>query len=175
MCKMIISPGAFFSVIILIFQDVRVLKEQKMAKRSPKWEKTKSVAFSISWTVHHMILTFGAHVQNDDTSSKFFHFSKFWFLGFLEGKGQKWPEITWLNLFCSIILGTVYQIVKILIMIYAGVLRYFVFKNATLEILIYLFFIGLFQQFYLIIICFWSSSLNAKKKFWGVSHMCVIF
>ena len=41
-----------------------------------------------------------------------------------------------------------------------------------------LFFIGYLQQFFLIIICFSSSSKNAKTKFWGVPHllhMCVIF
>ena len=47
-----------------------------------------------------------------------------------------------------------------------------------LNIKIILFFISSLQQFFKIIICFSSSSINAKKKFWGVPHLlhvCVIF
>ena len=64
--------------------------------------------------------------------------------------------------------GTVDHIIKILIMIYTGVFFKNFSKNAALAHLIN----------FLIIICFSSSSIDAKKKFGVVSHllhMCVIF
>ena len=56
----------------------------------------------------------------------------------------------------------------------------FIFLSATLYLRnLFCFFIGPHQQFFLINICFSSSSaVYAKKKFWVVSHllhMCVIF
>ena len=61
-------------------------------------------------------------------------------------------------------------------MISPGVFIYFL-KNTTLCNKI-LFFIFPLQQFFLIKKCFSSSSINPKKKFWGVPyllHMCMIF
>ena len=93
-CKMIISPGIFFNVKILIFQVVKRLKGQKLAQnvedfclshiirgegevKGQKMTQILSVSFRISGIVHDMIVIFGAHVENDDVSSKFFHFAKF--------------------------------------------------------------------------------------------------
>ena len=60
LCKMMISPGAFFHFFkILIFWVVRRVKGQK---NSPKWQKTLSFALYISGTIHHMILIYGTHV-----------------------------------------------------------------------------------------------------------------
>ena len=50
-------------------------------------------------------------------------------------------------------------------------------KCSIVNIKIILFFIVPLQQFFLIIICFSSSSINAKKKFWGMpfSHIYAVF
>ena len=79
MCKIIICPGVLFNFKILIYRVVRRLKGQK---NGPKWQKILPDSLHIiSGTVHHMIVIFGTHGLNDDISSKFFHFSKFWFRG----------------------------------------------------------------------------------------------
>ena len=44
-----------------------------------------SVLYNFSGTVHHLIIIFGTHVQNDDISSCFFHFLKFSFFRLLGG------------------------------------------------------------------------------------------
>ena len=86
MYKRVISPSIFF----FFFFKILILGIIKRAKNDPKWQKVLPVSLRISGTVHHMIVIFGTHVWNYDISSKFFHFSKFWFLGFLGGvKGQK--------------------------------------------------------------------------------------
>ena len=54
MCKMIISPGVFFSVYILIFQVFKDLKGQKMA---PKMRKISVCC----------ILYFRNHISHDGT------------------------------------------------------------------------------------------------------------
>ena len=41
------------------------------------------------FNIHHMIVIFGTLVLNNSISSKFFHFLKSWFLGFLRGKRAK--------------------------------------------------------------------------------------
>ena len=120
--KKIISPGIFF----ILFSKFRssgslgvwgVVKEQKIAKNSPKWQKILSVSLCISGTIHHMIVSFGTHVYNDHISSKFFYFSNL-ILGFLGGlKGQK---MTWNYQYQYVLLyisGTVDHIIKSL-MIY---------------------------------------------------------
>ena len=63
-----------------------------------------SVSLHISGTIHNVIMMCGAHVQNDDISSKFFNFSKYQFYYVL--------------LYVS---GTVDHIIEILIMISPGV------------------------------------------------------
>ena len=44
-----------------------------------------SVLYNFSGTVHHLIIIFGTHVQNDDISSCFFDFLKFSFFRLLGG------------------------------------------------------------------------------------------
>ena len=54
----------------------------------------------------------------------------------------------------------------------------FFLKNATLQILKLFYFLLAHSTVFLIIICFSSSSINVKKKFWGVPdllRMCVWF
>ena len=48
-------------------------------------KKNLSVAVDISGTIYHMIVIYVTPVQNDDVSSVFFIFSKFWFFGLLRG------------------------------------------------------------------------------------------
>ena len=83
MHKKIISPGIFFIFFkILIFGIIRGKRGGKRAKNGSRWENILSVSLHISGTIHHMIVIFDAHVKNDDISSIFFHFSKFWILWF---------------------------------------------------------------------------------------------
>ena len=78
-----------------------------------------------------MIVIFGTHVSNDDISSKFFHFSKFWFWGFYGGKRTKddlkLPISVCFALYPSIYFDHVDQTIKILIMISTGVFLYYFF------------------------------------------------
>ena len=68
MCKMIITPSVFFSVKILIFQVVKVLKEQKMAQNVEK--------FCLSHLIFQepIIFIYGTHVW---IKAFFSFFSKF--------------------------------------------------------------------------------------------------
>ena len=66
MCKMIISPGCFFNFSKFWFSWCQ--RDWKGKKR-PKMTKNYACLTLISRTIH----------QNDDTSSHFFYFSKFWF------------------------------------------------------------------------------------------------
>ena len=43
----------------------------------------------ISRTVHYLFIVFGTHMQNDDISRRFFHFSNFLFFGLLGGRVNK--------------------------------------------------------------------------------------
>ena len=79
-----------------------LVKGQKIAS---KWQKNLSVSLCISGTIHHMMVIFGTHVQNDDISGKFFSFFKILVFGFFRGKGEKgkkWPKITNFSMFYSI-------------------------------------------------------------------------
>ena len=89
---------AFFSFFwkILILEIIREggtgeggrgggVKEQNLAQNYKKC----CVSLRISGTVHHMIIIFGTHTQNDDISNNLFLFLKFWFLEFLGGKRAK--------------------------------------------------------------------------------------
>ena len=58
MCKMIISPGVFFNVKILVFQVVKGLKGQKMSLNDENF----SLAPYISGTIYHIIFIYGTHV-----------------------------------------------------------------------------------------------------------------
>ena len=123
---------------------------------------------------------FGTRVWNDYISSKFFLFFKILYLGFLGGKRAKNDlKLPVLVCFAQYLRNcwSYHQDFD------NDLCRCFSFffkkkKYNIVNIKIYLFFIGPLQQFFLIIICFSSSSINGKKKFWGVPHllhMCVIF
>ena len=79
--------------------------------------------------------------------------------------------------------GTLDHVIEILlhrckIMISPGVFLYFFKKCSIVNVKIILFLLAHLNCFFLIIIWFSSSSVNAKKKFWVVPHllhMCVIF
>ena len=79
-----------------------------------------------------MIVIFGAHVQNYDIPSKFFHFLKSCFLEFSGGKRAKMTSNYQFQYVLLYISGTVDLIIKILIVISTGVFLYIFFKNATL-------------------------------------------
>ena len=87
MCKMIISPGAFFNVKILIFQFVKGLKVQK---NGPKSWKFLPVASYISGIIYHMIFIYGIHVciKGWYLQAFFSFFSKFRCSGSLGGKNK---------------------------------------------------------------------------------------
>ena len=100
----------------------------------------------------------------------FFIFSKFWFSGLLgwgeggqEGKGQKMIQNVKKNLSHSV--SPELYLIWLLLLVHMG-------KMISQK--------KLFFHFFKILI-FWvfqSSSINAKRKFWGVSHllhMCVVF
>ena len=83
LCKMIISRGVFFIFFkIMIFWVIRWVKGQKMNQND---KKILSVMLDISGTIHHMIVIYGTHVQNDNISMCFLHFLKFWFFWLLGG------------------------------------------------------------------------------------------
>ena len=58
-----------------------------------------SVVFHISGNIHHMIVIFGTHVENDDIPNAFIIFQKFEFSGCLGeggrggGGGVKWQKM----------------------------------------------------------------------------------
>ena len=43
-------------------------------KNGPKWQKFMSIMLHIIGTIHHTIVIYGTHVQNDDISSCLFYF-----------------------------------------------------------------------------------------------------
>ena len=61
-------------------------------------EENMSPLFHISGSIHHMIVIFGTHVENDDISRCFFFFFFFIILIFLVVRGsemaKKWPEMS---------------------------------------------------------------------------------
>ena len=80
-CKIIISPGVFFS--FPKFWFFRLLGRGKKAKNGPKWQKILSAMLHISGTIHHMIVIYGVvHMFKMIISPDFFfHFFKiliFW-------------------------------------------------------------------------------------------------
>ena len=97
-------PGNFFSFFffeIFIFQAVKGVKGEKMARDN---KKILSGALHISRTIYDMIVIYDTLVSNVDISRRFFFFffifSKFWFSGSLgrEGckrakDGPKWEKI----------------------------------------------------------------------------------
>ena len=132
MYKRIISPGIFFIFFkILIFKVIS--GGGKRAKNGPEWQKvfvclTLYLRNHTSYDCDFWCTCFKLMMP----PANFFIFQNFDFWVFSGDKGQKWPKITNLSLFCSIIWGTINHIIKILIMIPAGVFRYFVFKNTIL-------------------------------------------
>ena len=98
MCKMMISPDAFFIFLkfwfswLLLGVGVGGVKWQKMAHD----DKKLCLSHSISQGMYVIWLCFLVHLCKMIYLAIFFHFSKFWFFGFLGGgvKGKKWPIIT---------------------------------------------------------------------------------
>ena len=87
MCKIIISPDVFFNFKILIFWFVR---RAERAKNGPKWRKILPASLRFSGTVCTSCdCDFWYTCIKWWYLSKFFHFIKFWFLGFLGGKRAK--------------------------------------------------------------------------------------
>ena len=81
-CKMIISPVAFFNVKILIFQVVKGLKWQEMAQNDKNFCLLDLI---ISGTIYHMIFIYGAYVCIKGWYLQVFSsFFFFWFLGLLK-------------------------------------------------------------------------------------------
>ena len=100
--KRIISPGVFsiFFFKILIFEIIRRgggVKGQKMVQNNKKF----CLYHSLSQKPCIIWLWFLVRVQNDGIASNFFHFLKFWFLGFWGGvKGKEWLTITDFSISC---------------------------------------------------------------------------
>ena len=87
MCKMIISPGFFFS-----FSKFWLfgLLGGKRAKNGPKWQKSLSIALHVSGTIHHMTVIYGTHLSNDNIFRCVVHFSNILIFWVHRGvKGQK--------------------------------------------------------------------------------------
>ena len=97
-CKMVISPGAFFIFFkILIFHVVRGVKGQKMVQNDKK-AKNCSLSRSISHQPYIIWLSFMVHMFKVIISlGGFSIFSKFWVFVLLGGKGvknsPKWQKI----------------------------------------------------------------------------------
>ena len=74
-CKMIISPGVFFSFLKKFW--FLGLLGGKRTKNSPKWEITiASVTHHFSRTVHHLIVIVSRSMENDDICRHSFQFFK---------------------------------------------------------------------------------------------------
>ena len=149
-CKRMISPGVFFA----FFPNFNFRGQQwrKSAKNGLKWQKIMSVwAFHIWVSIHYMIA--------------FFIFLKFWFSRLLGGRGLKGQKTaqnnkkicftSYLRNCTSYDCGFWYTYVK-----------WYLWQIFSL-----------FQKsdFFLV---FQISSINTKRKFWGVPHLphiCVFF
>ena len=92
----------------------------------------------------------------------FFIFSKFWLSGLLGGEGvkraKKWPKVT-KNSVSLCILGTAHHMIAVF---GTHVSNDDISRN-------FFFFFHFFKS--LIFLVFQSSSINAKRKFWGVAHL----
>ena len=124
-------------------------------------------------TIHHMIRIFDTHVWNDDITSKFFSFLKSSFLRFVGDKRTKSDLKIPISVCFALHFRNCRSYHQDLIILNTGVLK----KRNNINIKVILFLLTHFNNFFKIIICFSSSSINAKYKFWGVSHLhiCVIF
>ena len=130
-----------------------------------------SVALHIWVSIHHFIVIFVAQVQNNDISRCFLNFFKilfFWIvrIGSRRGgglNGKKWPKMTKKIVSLCISVTVPHMIVV------------FWYTCAKIWYLQHIFFHFLKILNFRV---FQSSSINAKRKFWGVPHllhMCVIF
>ena len=92
----------------------------------------------------------------------FFIFSKFWLSGLLGGEGvkraKKWPKVT-KNSVSLCILGTAHHMIAVF---GTHMSNDVISRN-------FFFFFHFFKS--LIFLVFQSSSINAKRKFWGVAHL----
>ena len=85
LCKIIISPGGFFSFSKSWFFGLLEgggMGGCKSAKNGPKWEKLLSIALHISGTMHHMIVTCGIYLQ---VFSHLFKILIFWVVRWIKG------------------------------------------------------------------------------------------
>ena len=118
------------------------------AKNDLKWQKIMSATCHIWVSVHHMIVFFGVQVWNDDISRYFSHFFKVFIFWIVREGWEKGCK------------GKKWsKITKNSVSLHIS------------ETVPHFFKILIFQVFQ-------SWSINAKRKFWGVSHllhMCVIF
>ena len=147
-------------------------KGQKVAQN----DKKVCLSHSLSQEPYIIWLWFLVHMFKMMISPANFSFFKILIFGFFKGiKGKKWPTITNFSLFFSISQerrsyrwdfdDDICRCFSL-----------FFFKCNIVNIKIVCFLLALFNSF-LIIICFSSSSINVKKKFWYVPHllhMCVI-
>ena len=158
---------------ILIFQAVRGLKGHKMTKISVCY--TLYFRNHISYDIY-----LGYTIMYERIISPcivFIFLFKFWFLESSVGGAGGWGVGGGKRTKNSICPPPYLNIIEILIMISTGVFFYF-FKMQSCKY--YNYFVFLLAHFnnFLIIICFSSSLINAKKKFWGfpyLLHICVIF
>ena len=120
---------------------------------------------------NHMIVIFGTHVEIDDISSNFFHFLKSWFWGFLGGKRAKHDLKLPISVCFALYLRNFKLYHQVLIITSAGVCLYIFLKRKHCKYKI--FFYWPTSTVFLIIICFLSSSKNAKEKF--QSEVCPTF
>ena len=119
------------------------------------WQKIMFVALYISGSIHHIIVIFGTHVQNDNISRCLFHF--FWILifrVFRELKGKKWPQMKKILSLSLHISGTVHHMI--------------VFWHTCLK-----WYLHLFSTFFKIVIfwAFWGKGqkMTHNYQFWSVT------
>ena len=149
-----------------------ILWVQKVVKGQKTVHMTKNcLSHSISqeWYITWLWL-FGAHVKNDDISSKFFHFWKSWFLEVLGSKRAKNDRKLPISVCFALHLRNCRSYHQDFDNdIYRCISLYFFKKCNIVNIKII--------STVFLIICFSSSSINTKKKIWGVPHlhMCVVF
>ena len=88
---MIMSPGVFFNVKILIFQVVKGLKGQKMAQNVENFCLSHLI-----FQAPYIIFIYGTHacIKGWYFQAFFSFFSQFWYLALLEGevKGEKMAQ-----------------------------------------------------------------------------------
>ena len=189
MCETIISWGNFFffwkcwflgSLRGLVGGVGSRVKEQKMVQN----DKKSYLSHSVPQEQYVIWLWFLVHMYKM-ISPGIFIVSKFLSFGFLGGKRVKTDlkvpiSVCWtVYLFPELlIISSRFLVRRCKKLTSPGVFLILLKECNIANIKIILFFIGPLQQFFVINICFSSSSVNAKKKFWDVPqllHICAIF